>query len=467
MARLNKNGAGYFRRHLSAKSRVLLINPPVEERRYHWIKWNQPLDLLLLSAWLKREHHGIDVRLFDCMLPDTTGSVKKHKVKETWRTDDQEHLWHFGERYEDVEKAFAGCVRERWLPDCIVITSLTSYWHCSIEKLLNRMCMQLGRKRRTKTSLVLYGNYPRFEPEHAARQPDADVALTQSVDATGLAPDFALYSKAVGRLPNFFALNIEDERVEDHLEHCWDLYTRSYKPKGLGISKVSAMTVAFFNEDICGRNSQLSKVASWCEKHPGRLHVEGIVGLLPKSLSTSRLETMKAANVRSLFVEHARLPGGGLDESAYEPLREMLAQEFADRRTGTGERWLHGSVTAFVHIGLPDDDLDELVRSTLLLNKYFKAIILKPFGYSPDFDQDDAATRRQRWPDPEMSSAQRFPYSGNGSELTKDDYANLVRWQNVINRRVKGTTFDFLDGGTVSRLVRETLALESWRAREQ
>ena len=33
-------------RYVSPSDCVLLVNPPVEETRYAWLRWNQPLDLL-------------------------------------------------------------------------------------------------------------------------------------------------------------------------------------------------------------------------------------------------------------------------------------------------------------------------------------------------------------------------------------------------------------------------------------
>ena len=48
------------------------------------VEMDQPSDLLRLSSWLKSKHDGIDVKLFDFMLPDETGAVRKHKVKDTW-----------------------------------------------------------------------------------------------------------------------------------------------------------------------------------------------------------------------------------------------------------------------------------------------------------------------------------------------------------------------------------------------
>ena len=53
MARLVSDVGGYLGGMLDAKARVLLINPPVQEKRYHWIRWNQPVELLRLSTWIK------------------------------------------------------------------------------------------------------------------------------------------------------------------------------------------------------------------------------------------------------------------------------------------------------------------------------------------------------------------------------------------------------------------------------
>ena len=81
---------------------------------------------------------------------------------------------------------------ERWKPDFVIVSSLTSYWHVSIEKLLIKLCTQLGRARREATTICLSGNYPRFEPAHAESQLDADVAFTGAVDTSGHCPDFEL-----------------------------------------------------------------------------------------------------------------------------------------------------------------------------------------------------------------------------------------------------------------------------------
>jgi len=42
-------------KHVRRKDRILLVNPPVEDTRYSWLRWNQPLDLLKLGGYLRSE----------------------------------------------------------------------------------------------------------------------------------------------------------------------------------------------------------------------------------------------------------------------------------------------------------------------------------------------------------------------------------------------------------------------------
>jgi hypothetical protein len=62
----------YVSKNCSSRDRILLINAPVVESRYQWVRWNQPLDLLKLSTFLKSEI-GCDVKLYDTLL--TSGAT--------------------------------------------------------------------------------------------------------------------------------------------------------------------------------------------------------------------------------------------------------------------------------------------------------------------------------------------------------------------------------------------------------
>jgi hypothetical protein len=458
VADLHSDPSAFFARIAGKGARVLLINPPVQEKRYHWIRWNQPLELLRLSTWLKTRAKDLDVRLFDFMAPAPDGTVPKHRVKERWQGAEEAIIWHFGQPFEEFERRLLQWRREAWNPDVIVVSSLCSYWHVAIGKLLSQLCTKLGPQQRRRTKICLYGNYPRIEPEHARRQAAADVALTTTVDTTGCAPDFELHFKAMGHLPNFFAFDIEDPAVVEHIDRAVALARRvATRP---GVSFRGAVG-AFFNADLCSPSTRLADVAVYLEKNPGTLRFEAICGVEPSSVTRDHLDLMRRANFRSLFVEHARLGGGSLAHAAYAAIRDELREQTHAKRVGrVSSVWC--APTGFVKIGLPGDDLDELVEAALELNSWFQSIILKPYGYSPSIDEEP---RETRWHAPHVSSPQWFPYVGHGSSLTAGDYDNLVRFQNMLNRRVKGTTFDFLGDGNVAQLVRETLIGETWKRR--
>jgi hypothetical protein len=456
MAELNDDPQATLGR-LTSRSRVLLINPPVEERRYNWLRWNQPLDLLQLSSWLKRKSSGMEVRLYDFMFPSETGEVEKKLVKD----GTQQGLRHFGTSHEDFSSWFTHLIgREGWCPTCIIITSLTSYWYGSIEKLLNNIFQTLGPKHRKKVQICLYGAYPRLEPEHAECQ-WADIAFTCSVDTLGCAPDHELYLKSPhNRLPQFAALDIRDDHVHEHAEALFDLKVRSAKKSGN--DRAQALTIAFFNDDVGVEVDGLRRMATLVDANSrSQFILHGICGIRAQSLSTDTLDLMSSAGFRTLYVEHERAPGGALDRERYSHVYDAYQRCRQAHRRGQENAWLaRDGVTGFVNVGLPDDNMDLIVKTTLELNEMFGSVIIKPWGWSPEVGP---AKRSENWDDPKQASPQWYPYANGTSQLATDDYRNLMRWQSILNTRVKGMTFDFLDDGKVAKLVRETVVSESWK----
>ncbi len=391
------------------------------------------------------------------MFPGETGAVQKRLVKDGTQTG----LWHFGTSHEDFGTWFSQLIgHERWRPTIILITSLTSYWHVSIEKLLLNISQILGPKHRNKVQICLYGAYPRFEPEHAEWQYAADLAFTRSVDTTGCAPDHELYLKPPHmRLPNFAALDVRDASVHEHAEQLLEL--KDTVAKNAGNTRAQALTLAFFNEDVGAELDGLRAIAELVEKKSrSRITVHGICGIRAASLGKEALELMGLAGFRTLYVEHERTAGGGLDKTSYTHICETYRTCRRAHRRGE-QTWLdRDGVTGFVNVGLPDDDMDRIVETTLELNEMFGSVIIKPWGWDPKVGPEERATQ---WEEPREASPQWYPYANNSSKLTTEDYQNLMRWQNILNTRVKGTTFDFLDDGTIARLVRETLTAESWK----
>ncbi|MBI3301435.1 MAG: hypothetical protein HYZ72_05065, partial [Deltaproteobacteria bacterium] len=127
-------------KHVSRKDRVLLINPPVEETRYSWLRWNQPLDLLKLASHL-RSQVECEVELLDFMKPDPKGHVR-----EEWLPRDRRYytvkeyrypMRRFGEPYSLFPEWLLSKRRENpsLEPTQVWITSLCSYWYESVAEM--------------------------------------------------------------------------------------------------------------------------------------------------------------------------------------------------------------------------------------------------------------------------------------------------------------------------------------------
>ena len=128
----------YIHGNYSLKDKLLLINPPVIETRYAWVKWNQPLDLLKLGSYLKSQI-GCDVKLFDFMLP-TNGKVVRKAYKnepEISVGNTSYPLWHYGKSFDDFHR-YLDSLLPSWKPTAVWVTSLTSYWWRSIAWMLRR-----------------------------------------------------------------------------------------------------------------------------------------------------------------------------------------------------------------------------------------------------------------------------------------------------------------------------------------
>src|SRR6185503_8594027 len=168
---------------------------------------------------------------------------------------------------------------------------------------------------------------------------DADVAFSRTVETRGFAPDFRLYLDNHDRGPAFFALDIEDPGVDQHLASCLELQAEANSRRG--VTRPPAVTVAFFNDDVCSSDSHIAKVAAYVQGCPKQVVVEGICGIEPKSLNAETLGELKLAGFRSLFVEHARLPGGGVDVAQYGPLLEFLRDEEHSKKSGrSASSWI-------------------------------------------------------------------------------------------------------------------------------
>jgi hypothetical protein len=219
------------RRHVRRKDRILLVNPPVEETRYSWLRWSQPLDLLKIGSFLRAEV-GCDVALLDFLQPNAKGDIE-----EKWLPPDRRHhtvgghrypMRHFGKPFvqlrEWVEKAAKQkCQR----PTQVWITSLCTFWHDSTAE----MC-RVARGVLPDSTIALTGHYPRLLPTHAATTCAADYVITKALDTTACRNSLDLYERP---RPGFVAVQAASPQAVTDIKAAVDR---------------RVFNVAFFEEDL-------------------------------------------------------------------------------------------------------------------------------------------------------------------------------------------------------------------------
>src|SRR5579884_1348786 len=195
-------------KHVAKRDRVLLLNPPVDETRYSWVRWNQPLDLLKIGSYLRRQL-GCHVELLDCMKPDAHG-----KVKEAWLPRDRRYHVVKDERYpmrrfglpaKDLAKQLEAKAIAKKCPTQVWITSLCSYWHESVAE----VC-RLVRRTLPDAQIAILGQYARLTPGAASTNCAADFVVGQPADLEEEPVALDLYDREP---PPFLALRLRKPEV--------------------------------------------------------------------------------------------------------------------------------------------------------------------------------------------------------------------------------------------------------------
>jgi len=139
-------------------SRILLVNPPVVDLRVPWGDWIEPTGLLKIGALLREQ--GNDVKLLDCY----RSAPKRRQLDAVIVREGQSlNRWRFGLRSIDIMRCLQSLKQSNWVPDQVLITTLTSCWWLGVP-----ITVAAVRKVFPDATLVLGGVYPGRAPQHAA-----------------------------------------------------------------------------------------------------------------------------------------------------------------------------------------------------------------------------------------------------------------------------------------------------------
>jgi hypothetical protein len=424
-------------KHVTRRDRILLLNPPVEETRYSWIRWNQPLDLLKIASRL-RSHVECGVELLDCMKPDENG-----KVVEDWLPRDRRYFGVRGERYPmrrfgisygdlakrlgEMQKDKSGVKR----PTQIWITSLCSYWYESVAE----VC-RIIREVLPDTQVVLLGQYACLMPKRAAEVCAADFVVVKPPDLSNEPAAFDLYGD---KPPPFVALQLNAAVAVAE--------ARAAVERGV-------LQLTFFEEDICRDEGRTLLEIFAKTKHMHRhLRYHFICGLHPAKVTREIASLLADKQVAQAHFEEAT-SGQELEVQVYKRLRAYL------REAGLAEAG--NRLSGFVWIGRPRDQIEKIVlRSFEVLNQ-LEGLILKPYTPTPGSAEHWGnegylvEIEHRKW------SPHFFPFAElNG--ITRGEYHDLYRMAAFLNEKVRDGSFDFMKGTLGARMLRESLRREVWK----
>ena len=423
------------------QGKVLLINPPVIDSRYAWIKWNQPLDLLKLGSLLVG-NRGCEVRLYDFMLPSPKGTVPRRQAKLQDLPPDEPVHWQFGQPWKEFDDYLDTLKMQEWVPDSVWITTLASFWWQTVPVVANHVRNRLGHPQ-----VVLYGNYPALEATHAARFCfGVDVIVRDHVDLSKQPADFSLYGE---RKLRFRALDLRTPvdvllaEIEDALGH-------------------DTSHFCFFNENIFrGFDNHLKPVLEEAVLREWELYFHGICGVETRDFPLDHAQLLADAHFSELHFEPALTGDDLVDEPLYRAV--MQACQDAGFVSPRGAGWESRShyFSAFLWVGRPDDDLNKLVWNALKLLQLVGMVIPKPYSPSPGTKDYELLVAKKKWVEPEDISPHRMPFAGlNGIE--RGDYKDLYRMTAFLNTKVRDHTFDFLGDTYLAQVIRESLAGRRW-----
>jgi len=414
---------------------ILLVNPPVEETRYAWLRWNQPLDLLKIGGYLKQRVE-CDVELLDYMKPDAKGKVAQQRLpgarQERIVGGERYPMRRYGLPYNELTKWTAKRrVAGAKLPTQVWITSLCSYWFQSVAQ----VCRE-ARQALPDAQIVLIGNYAQLMPSHAADACPVDFIVTKYFDVADIPAALDLYQDG---LPPFAALRLKPKIVVTEIKAALD--------KGI-------YDFAFFEEDICiDSGVPLIEIIEKTERLHPRIRFHAICGLDVRKVTPKLAKTLAKKCFADLHFEEGS-DGGKLAVETYRRAMRYLRE--------SGAKIPARSVSGFVWIGRPEENLDAIITRSFQVLELLGSFIFKPFSPTP------GSAEYRRFPDylediPHQDwSPHVFPFS-DLNNISRAEYNDLYRMAAFLNDRVRGDAFDFLKGTMGLEFLKESLRREVWR----
>lgn len=471
------------------KKTALLINPPVYDTQY-WAQWSQPTGLLRIGALLKKYGYK-RVELFDFL--ETTRvsrKVPKHRINPEEKYDQpgkeplspirplivrkgKEELplfkYHFGKTWWEFEDWLeAQGFTSQNPPDEIWISAVMTYWWESVRDLTTRLKKYFD----SRSTIILGGIYPTLVPEHAASFVSADLVVVGEVEeASDLWPDLSFYIN-----PPDYAIITPSRGCRYNCAYCaqrilnggrkfvrhrdpQDVVNEMYfKYETYGIREFAFYADALL--DNYEENFQRILELLVARKAPFRLHAPEGLDVRGLARSFRLLELMKAAHFEKIY-----LPLESVDEEELFKFgrRHVRLESFvkaAKMAEKAGFRLRNLEVNAFVLYGLPEEKIEQVVKTIIFVSEIVGSIIpmlFTPVPGSKIYSQYLPYFTERGW-DKElhMLNGKLFPFL-ELNEGSLADYIDLTRLMFTLNTHYRSKSFQLFGPTKVSHAFRQCL----------
>ena len=316
-------------------------------------------------------------------------------------------------------------------PTQIWITSLCSYWHQGVVQTAVR-----ARQNLRDAAIVALGNYPCMLTDHAAGRSGADVVVTTHPEIPVDPIDLSLYGDGP---PPFSAVSLIPEIAVAEVTAAVELGITSF---------------TFFTDDVCVNDGEpLRQIIEKTQHLHRHLKYHLICGLHPTNITRKVARILAHDRVAEMHFEEART-GDELDTDTYRTAVSRLRQ--------AGVQIPGREMSGFVWIGRPNEDLDEIIERMIFVLRTFGSFILKPFTPTPGSPEHlEHAAYLGRIERHEDFSPHLFPFAElNG--ITRADYHDLYRLAAFLNDKVRGQSFDFLEGTIGQTFLKDSIRREVW-----
>ena len=418
--------------HIKQKN-LLLINPWIYDFTAFDL-WSKPLGILYLAAFLRDA--GFNISFIDCLQLKTktqkygTGTFHREVIA---KPDLLSHIPRHFARYGISESEFIRQTSQIPEPDAILVTSIMTYWYPGVQR-----AVQMLRDRFPGKPIILGGIYATLMPEHAKRVIKPDYLITGPGE-----------EKVLNLLQDILNIDLSDYKLPSDIDSypipAFDLYGKldyliimtargcpfdcsfcaqkkisrpftqrdPYKVIAEIIAQYQKYKIrdfAFYDDALfINRDRHIKLILQGLidAQIPVRLHSPN--GLFAGMIDAELATLMYQANFKTVRLSF-ETSNEQRRKEMYNKISNQGMQQAVSYLTAAG--YAPQKLDAYVIMGLPDQDLEEVLGSMIFVNNLGVQIRLASYSPIPgtrDFSRAVAAEQISPDIDPLLTNKSIFP----------------------------------------------------------